>query len=286
MRIVFKVSGEALGNGKESIDLLKFNQICNCIERLFNVGIEVVVVPGGGNIWRGRNGSEIDRITSDFIGMASTLVNAYTLENLLQQKKVNVRLLSGLSKEKIEDYDILNPNLLSKVNNNAKLIRILPKMEIENYNNLKARKYLENKEVVIIGGGIGVSGFTTDMTVVLSAIDLSADFLLFGKSAKGVYNKDPNVYFDAEFLPKVTHYEILKNQIKVGVDKMGIMDAPAMAKLVEEPITTFVFDIRNAQTIDAIVNILIEYYNNMDQIKEIPGTIIETNNHQKILQRN
>ncbi len=280
----YKTSGEALGNGQDSLDIWKFYKISCCIKKLHDAGIEVAIVPGGGNIWRGRNGSDIKKITSDMIGMASTLVNAYTLSALLNSLNIDTQLVSGLSNEKLKDYNILNKDLLSKVHKNAEIIRILSKISIIDYNPLKASDHLSNNQVVIIGGGIGVSGFTTDMTVILSAIDLDADFILFGKSALGVYDMDPRIYGDqAELLSEVTHNDILNNQMKVGLGSMGIMDAPAMIKLCENPITTLVFNIWDFKTIDKVIEELIKYYHcKIPEINDIEGTVIKTEDKPKI----
>ena len=273
-RVMIKVSGEALGNGKEKIDILKIYRICYQIKKLHDAGLEVVLVPGGGNIWRGRNGSDIEDITSDMIGMASTLVNAYVLSYLLIDLGVDVHLTTNLSKEKIRDYDILDNTVLAKLNNDINLIRILSRLDIENYNILKTREHLSSKRVVVIGGGLGTPGFTTDMTVILESINLRANLILFGKSASGVFDCDPNKYPSAQKIDQLSHSDLLKNQIGVGIDTMGIMDIPAMGRLCEVPIETFVFDIRNEKVIEAIIDTIIEYP--FEDIKKIEGSIIKT----------
>lgn len=212
-KIILKLSGEALGgDSKTGIDQKKVLEIAKEIKSLlFSAGgIELSIVVGAGNIWRGRDAMEsgMDRSSADYMGMLATILNALALQNALETLGVDTRVMTSLS---------------------------IPSVA-EPYIRRKALSNLEKDRVVIFGGGNGIPFFTTDTTAALRSAELGAKLILMAKNGvDGVYDKDPRNNPDAKKFDKLTHQEVLDKQLHV-------MDLTAATLCAENDIDIYVFD--------------------------------------------
>ena len=165
-RILLKLSGEALlGDRSYGIDPKRIAQYAKDIKSILDLGVEVAIVIGGGNIFRGVSAASngIDRVQGDYMGMLATVINGMALQSSLEEEKIQTRLQTAIKIEAVA----------------------------EPYIKRKAVRHLEKKRVVIFGGGTGNPFFTTDSAAVLRAIEVSADVILKGTRVDGVYNSDP-----------------------------------------------------------------------------------------------
>ena len=170
-RIMLKLSGEALaGPQGYGIDFEVATRIAKEIKELVDMGIEVGAVVGGGNIWRGRNGTGMDRTTADYMGMLATCINAMALQDSLESIGVMTRVQTA-----IEMKEVAEP-----------------------YIRRRAMRHLEKGRVVIFAAGTGNPYFSTDTTAALRAAEIEADVILLAKKVDGVYDKDPHKYSDAK----------------------------------------------------------------------------------------
>ena len=165
-RVLLKLSGEALA-GKQStgVDAETIGKICDKIKEIVDLGVEVAIVVGGGNFWRGRNGHQMDRSTADYMGMLATAMNGLALQDALEARGVFSRVQTA-----IEMREIAEPFIVRK-----------------------AEKHLQKGRVVIFACGTGHPYFTTDTAAVLRAIEINAEIILLGKSIDGVYSADPKI---------------------------------------------------------------------------------------------
>lgn len=209
-RILLKLSGEALageqGHGIDSDFIKSFSLE---IKELFDTGVELAIVVGGGNIHRGVAGASqgIDRATSDYMGMLATLMNSLALQDSLEKVGIPTRVLSA-----IEMQEIAEP-----------LIR------------RRAVRHLEKKRVVIFGAGTGNPYFTTDSAAALRANEINADVLIKATKVDGVYDKDPVKHKDAKKFDKLTYLDVLKNELNV-------MDATAISLCKDNNMKIIVFN--------------------------------------------
>jgi len=211
-RIVVKVSGEALGdeNDKTILDKKKLAEVASSIKAVYDAGVQVSVVVGAGNIWRGRLAASvgIDHSTGDYMGMLGTIINALALQSSFEEKGLTVRVMSAINVPQV----------------------------CEPYIRKKAIHHLENGRVVIFAGGTGNPFFTTDTTATLRALDIAADAIIMGKNGvDGVYDSDPRTNKDAKLLKKLTYQEVIEK-------KLAVMDLTAVAMLSETPIAINVFN--------------------------------------------
>lgn len=225
-RIIFKVSGESLKSETELIADEKVNEVCEKIERLSKAGFEVIVVPGAGNIWRGRNNDTMNIVNADNIGMLATTMNSIAIYDKLNQMQAKSK--------------IYNSHLIDGV--------------LDSYNVSKIVKDLEGGNVVILAGGSGLPLCSTDFACVQRGIELGADTILLGKSVDGVYDKDPRKYSDAVKLDRMTTEQVLKNHINNGADKLGVMDITAESLLAKYKMSVLVFDVSDPTSIEKIIN--------------------------------
>ena len=187
-RVLLKLSGEALaGEDKHGIDAKTIGKICDKIKELIDLGAEVAIVVGGGNFWRGKYGSEMERTTSDYMGMLATCMNGLALQNSLEARGVYTRLQTA-----IEMREIAEP-----------------------YIKRKADKHLSKKRVVIFSCGTGNPYFTTDTAAALRAAEINAEVILVGKTIDGVYSDDPKINKDAVKYDKISYLDILNKNLKV-----------------------------------------------------------------------
>lgn len=218
-RILLKLSGEALaGDKKVGIDDAIVAEITGKIKEVANLGVEVGVVVGGGNFWRGRSSEKMDRVTADHMGMLATMMNALALSDALEQHGAVTRVLSA-----IEIRQMAEP-----------------------YIRKRAVRHLEKGRIVIFACGTGNPYFSTDTGAALRATEINADVFMKATMVDGVYDKDPNVYPDAVRYEKVTHDEVLKSNLKV-------MDATAAALCRDNKTKILVFSMKDPDNIVRIV---------------------------------
>ncbi|HRH93495.1 MAG TPA: UMP kinase [Candidatus Peribacteria bacterium] len=188
-RILLKLSGEALSNGDFGFDYSKLHDIALQIKQVVEKNIQVVIVIGGGNIWRYRDTTEsgIERTASDAMGMLATIMNAVALQSALEKIGCFTRVCSAIN---------------------------VPQLA-EPYLRRRAERHLEKKRVVICAGGTGNPFFTTDSAAALRALELECDALLKASNVDGVYDKDPNKHKDAKRYDTVTFQEVIEKNLKV-----------------------------------------------------------------------
>ena len=217
-RVVLKLSGESLaGNDSFGINPPVVESIAKQIKTIHEAGLEVAVVVGGGNIWRGLTGSEMgmDRASADYMGMLATIMNALALQDALEKIHVFTRVQTA-----IEMREVAEP-----------------------YIRRRAVRHLEKMRVVIFGGGTGNPYFSTDTTAALRAAEIEADVILMAKKGTdGIYDSDPNKNPDAKKFDKLTYIEILNRELHV-------MDSTATSLCMDNKIPVVVFNIDNHENI-------------------------------------
>ncbi len=183
-RILVKLSGEALsGEGNRILNGDMLESVAGNLAQLVKEGVQVCVVIGAGNIWRGarQNGLEIDRVRGDHMGMLATVINSLAMQDYIIKTGINARVMSAVS---IQQF-------------------------CEPYSQYKAIECLEKGEVVILSCGVGYPYFSTDTGMMLRAAELKCDAVLSAKNVDGVYDKDPNQYSDAKKFDSLTYSEML-----------------------------------------------------------------------------
>ena len=181
-RILLKISGEALaGDKKVGIDDDTVKSICAEIKKVADLGVEVAVVVGGGNFWRGRSSENMDRVTADHMGMLATLMNALAISDALEQAGAVTRVMSAVDVRQMA----------------------------EPYIRKRAVRHLEKKRIVIFACGTGNPFFSTDTGAALRATEIEADIFCKATMVDGVYDKDPHKYPDAVKYKTITHDEVL-----------------------------------------------------------------------------
>lgn len=219
-RIILKLSGEAMaGKNSMGIELDYIKLIAKEIKRIHDLGVEVGIVVGGGNFWRGRDASQIDRATSDNIGMLGTVMNALALQDCLEKIGVLTRVQTA-----IEMKEIAEP-----------------------YIRRRAIRHLEKGRVVIFSAGIGAPYFSTDTAAALRAAEIDADVILLAKKGvDGIYNADPKLDKSAVKYDSLTYQDILNNNLK-------IMDATATSLCMDNNIPLVVFGIDDENSMYDVV---------------------------------
>ena len=213
-RVLLKISGEALlGAEPLGLDLDVVRTIASEVAQVHALGVELAVVIGGGNIFRGAmdSGTTIERATGDYMGMVATVINALALQSVLEKEGVPTRVQSGISMSQIA----------------------------EPYIRRKAIRHLEKGRVVIFAAGTGNPFFTTDTAAALRAMEIGAGILMKATKVDGVYTADPMVYPDAVKLDRITYREVLDRGLKV-------MDATAIALCMDNDMSIMVFDLKNS----------------------------------------
>lgn len=208
-RILLKLSGESLaGENKHGIDFETVSAYCEPIKKLVEDGVQVGIVVGGGNFWRGRSSGEMDRTRADHMGMLATTINALGVADSLEQIGVDVRVQTAISMREVAEPYIRN----------------------------RAIRHLEKGRVVIFGCGTGNPFFSTDTAAALRAAEIEAEIILKATLVDGVYDKDPNVYADAVKYDTLSFQEVLEKDLKV-------MDSTAAAICKDNSIDLMVFSI-------------------------------------------
>lgn len=187
-RVLLKISGEALaGEQKFGIDHAMVNDVAGQIKEVYDIGVEVAIVVGGGNFWRGRSDSSMNRATADYVGMLATVMNALVLQEAIEALGVPARVQTA-----IEMREIAEP-----------------------YIRRKAVSELERGNIVIFGAGTGNPFFSTDTTAALRSAEISADVILLAKKIDAVYSDDPELNPAAERYTSLTHQDVLEKNLKV-----------------------------------------------------------------------
>lgn len=211
-RVMLKLSGEALANTKGfGIDPEVVYRLAGEIKEAHSFGIQIAVVVGGGNIWRGLKGSQggMDRVSADYMGMLATVINSVALQDALEKSGVSTRVQTAIEMRQVA----------------------------EPYIRRKAIRHMEKGRVVIFGAGTGNPYFTTDTTAALRSAEIEADVMLMAKKkADGVYDKDPNKYPDARKFDHLTYSEVLEK-------KLEVMDNTAITLCMDNHIPIRVFNI-------------------------------------------
>ena len=187
-RVMLKLSGEALaGENGFGLDFNVAKSISLEIKKLIDMGVEVGLVVGGGNIWRGRSGEGMDRTTADYMGMLATCINALTLQDSLEQVGVMTRVQTAIEMKEIAEPFIRR----------------------------RAMRHLEKGRVVIFACGTGNPYFTTDTAAALRAVETRAEVILLAKNVDGVYDKDPRKNEDAKRYDDITYMKVINDKLKV-----------------------------------------------------------------------
>ncbi len=219
-RILIKLSGESLaGEKKTGIDFDRVLEICGEIKEVAELGVEVAIVVGGGNFWRGRSNQQMDRCTSDYIGMLGTTMNALAIGDAFKQLNQDVRVQTGVEMRQIAEYYIKD----------------------------RAIKHLTKNRVVVFGCGTGSPFFSTDTAAALRAAEVGAEAVLKATNVDGIYTKDPKKYDDAKKIDKITYMEVL-NQ------KLNVMDTTATSLCMDNNIPIVVFDINGKGNLKKLIN--------------------------------
>ena len=216
-RVLLKLSGEALmGDKKVGIDSKKLLHYANEIKKLHDINIQVAIVIGGGNIYRGFNNTEhrIDRVQGDYMGMLATIINGLALQNTLENIGIPTRLQTALNVNQVA----------------------------EPYIKRKAIRHLEKNRIVIFAAGTGNPYFTTDSAAVLRAIEIEANVILKGTKVDGIYDCDPEINSDAIKFENITFSEAIEKGLK-------IMDATAFTLSQENNLPIIVFDINSSDNL-------------------------------------
>ena len=220
-RILLKLSGEALiGNKNFGIDSNKLENYSNEIKNIQNLGIEVAIVIGGGNIYRGIESEKtgIDRVQGDYMGMLATVINCMALQSFLEKIGCDTRLLSGFNIDQV----------------------------CEPFIRRKAIRHLEKNRIVIFGAGLGKPYFTTDSTASLRAIEIEADIVLKGTRVDGVYNSDPEKSSSAKKFNEISFDDVYKKNL-------NIMDMTAFTLCKENNLPIIVFDMNKPGNLIKII---------------------------------
>ena len=221
-RILLKLSGEILaGERGYGIDPAITSEICNKIKTVLDMGIEVGIVIGGGNIFRGISAAAngMDRVAGDYLGMMATIMNSVALQSALEKLDCDTRVMSALSITQLA----------------------------EPYIRRRATRHLEKGRVVVFAGGTGNPYFTTDTAAVLRAIEINADVVIKGTKVDGVYTDDPMINSDATRYDSLSYKEVIEKELRV-------MDLTAVTLCKENNLPIIVFDISSKTGLIDIVN--------------------------------
>lgn len=218
-RVLLKISGEALsGDRGFGINNDVVNDIALAIKKIREIGVEVSVVVGGGNFWRGRTSEGMDRTTADYIGMLATVMNSMALQDALENMDVQTRVQTAIEMRQIA----------------------------EPYIRRKAVRHLEKERVVIFGAGTGNPYFSTDTAAALRAAEMEAEVILLAKNVDAVYDKDPKVHTNAIKFDKLTYLDVLQKELKV-------MDSTATSLCMDNQIPIKVFELSTENIIKVVM---------------------------------
>ncbi|MGM9663797.1 MAG: UMP kinase [Eubacteriales bacterium] len=214
-RVLVKLSGEALSAGSDGIFNYDFiDEVCRVIKKCVDIGTQVSIVVGAGNIWRGRQGVNMDRTRADHMGMLATVINCLALQDALEKLGVDTRVMTAVEMQRFAEPYIRN----------------------------KAVSHLNKGRVVIFGCGIGSPFFSTDTAAVLRAAEINADIVLLAKNVDGVYTADPKLDPTAKKLSNIDYIDILKEGLRA-------LDFTATSFSMENHIPILLFGLDNPENI-------------------------------------
>lgn len=218
-RILLKLSGEALGGAEgRGVNADTLGKICDQIKNVVDLGVEVAIVVGGGNFWRGKYGHQMERTTSDYMGMLATTMNGLALQDSLEARGLTTRLQTAIEMRQIA----------------------------EPYIRRKATNHLSKGRVVIFACGTGNPFFTTDTAAALRSAEIEADVILLAKTIDAVYSDDPKINPNAERYDEITYLDILNKDLKV-------MDSTATSLCKDNQIPLIVFGIDEPENMVKII---------------------------------
>ncbi len=220
-RILLKLSGEALAGSKEmGIDFERVLEICSEIKNVIETtGVEVAIVVGGGNFWRGRSNKNMDRCTSDYIGMLGTTMNALALQDAFKQLEFESRVQTGIEMRQIAEFYIKN----------------------------RADRHLQKGRVVIFGCGTGSPFFSTDTAAALRAAEINADIVLKATNVDGIYTADPKKDLSASKIDDITYIDVLNK-------KLNVMDSTATSLCMDNKIPILVYNMNVKGNLKKIID--------------------------------
>ncbi|MCK5236376.1 MAG: UMP kinase [Deltaproteobacteria bacterium] len=220
-RILLKLSGEALmGEQAYGVDPAVVDGIAEEIKEIHAMGVEIAIVIGGGNIFRGIEGSAkgMDRATADYVGMLATVINGLTLQDALEKKDIMTRVLSAIEMKELA----------------------------ESYIRRRAVRHIEKGRVVIFAAGTGNPYFTTDTAASLRAMEINAEVILKATKVDGVYDSDPMTNKDAVMFDHITYIDVLQKGLKV-------MDSTAVSLCMDNSLPIVVFNLKNNGNIKKVI---------------------------------
>ncbi|MBI2252964.1 MAG: UMP kinase [Armatimonadetes bacterium] len=218
-RVLLKLSGEAFAGEKGfGIDPKIAIRYAQEIKEINQLNVQIAIVVGGGNFWRGRMAPDMDRATADYMGMIATVINALSLQDALEKLDIQTRVLTA-----IDIKDVAEPFIRRR-----------------------ALRHLEKGRVVIFAGGTGNPYFTTDTTAALRALEIGALAILKATKVDGIYNKDPLIYQEAYKYKNIDYLEVINKGLKV-------MDSTAVTLCMDNKIPIFVFNISQNGNIKKII---------------------------------
>ena len=214
-RVLLKISGEALaGEHGHGLDYETLKHISASIKKVYELGVEIAIVVGGGNFWRGRQHEGMDRTTADHIGMLATTMNALALADAIQEQGVPTRVMTA-----IEMRSVAEPYIRGK-----------------------AIRHFDKNRVIVFGAGTGNPFFSTDTAAALRAAEIEADIIMKATNVDGVFNKDPHKFPDAVKIDELTYLDVINQQL-------GVMDYPAISLCMENRIPILVFNLNDPDNI-------------------------------------
>ncbi|MCX7711844.1 MAG: UMP kinase [Clostridia bacterium] len=219
-RVMIKISGEALaGDVKTGINPDTLSEISDKIKKVYDMGVEMAIVVGGGNFWRGRTGKGMDRTTADHMGMLATVINSLALQDAFESRGIPTRVQTAIEMRQIA----------------------------EPYIRRRAVRHLEKKRIVIFACGTGNPYFSTDTTAALRAAEIDAEVILLAKKVDGVYDSDPAVNPDAKKFDRLTYIDVLNRGL-------GVMDSTATSLCMDNNIPIIVFGLDQPENIIKVIH--------------------------------
>lgn len=214
-RVLLKLSGEALaGENKTGIDSETLAGICDAVKKIHDMGVEVAIVVGGGNFWRGKYGESMVRTTADYMGMLATTMNGLAIQDAIEKRGMQARLQTAIEMRQIAEPFIQR----------------------------RAMRHLDKERILIFSCGTGSPFFSTDTAASLRAAEIGADVILVAKTIDGVYNADPKVDPNAKKYDHITYQQILEEDLKV-------MDSTAISLCKDNNIPLVVFAMSDPENI-------------------------------------
>ena len=217
-RVIIKISGEALKDDQSNVANAKLDIVLKIVEKLQNLHKKVAIVVGGGNFFRGREHQDMDAIRRDTIGMLGTVMNALYIQDYLEKNNISCVCATPFT---------------------------FPKL-IPDYTDLELKELYEDK-VIIFGGGVGMSGYSTDSGVILATEKINANLIIKMTNVDGVYDSDPKVNKDAQLLKKLTYDDVIKNNYQV-------MDMYAVKECQKKNIKILVMNFKDYAKIEDVLN--------------------------------